>query len=503
MGNNQTKAQGPTTSTNRSAPAPPAQNPNFTPVAPSAPPSSSAPPPGFTPSILFKGLYSGSDSKPSSFQPTPTVSGDEVVEVNAIYARDYVLQGVTNQGHILVSIHTNQLASQEKRPPFELVIVLDISGSMSGAPLETAKKTIAHVVESLEDDDILHFVTYNGAAHTVFRDGRAKDREQLIKQVEAVSASGSTNMWAGLTSAAHLLETSTQTGGLRSVFLFSDGHANGGGVTTADQFKAKVPALCSQGGFTISTFGLGTGFDAAVMEGIAQVGEGYYCYIEAPSEIARKVGVGLEGLTKCIATDSTLFLSGLGGCVVKQIVGHGNDKLLKGIPLGALRANNTVDILLEVEITPPSNDTVKEDSQVDVLKWELQWTNDGEKQTLEGNCSSVITTDRKNLELERALVVTAVTLREVADRDREIELALKQQKLEEAERLQKLNCVQLSSERLVTDQKCEMMLQKQCEQLTAMEEKPKSSWNLAHMMKSTGHRAKVSEYASAANYCQL
>ena len=61
--------------------------------------------------------------------------------------------------HALVSLKacTTTESDDETRPPVDLILVLDRSGSMSGTPLELVKKASEFVVDTLGEEDRVGF----------------------------------------------------------------------------------------------------------------------------------------------------------------------------------------------------------------------------------------------------------------------------------------------------------------------------------------------------------
>jgi len=86
----------------------------------------------------------------------------------------------------------------KKKQPLEISIVMDVSGSMSGTKLESAKKAIKKVLKHLTPEDKVHLVTFNGGSYTIFKNGDLREKENLQSQLEKLKASGSTNIMSGL-----------------------------------------------------------------------------------------------------------------------------------------------------------------------------------------------------------------------------------------------------------------------------------------------------------------
>ncbi len=77
---------------------------------------------------------------------------------------------VTYYNVIIMCWWSGHVELEQKRPPINLAIVLDRSGSMeSHKKLHNAKEAIIKVIEQLGHQDVLHLVLYGfGLAHFLF-----------------------------------------------------------------------------------------------------------------------------------------------------------------------------------------------------------------------------------------------------------------------------------------------------------------------------------------------
>ncbi|XP_022685429.1 uncharacterized protein LOC101769625 [Setaria italica] len=131
-----------------------------------------------------------------------------------------------------------------RRGPFDLVTVIDLSGSMRGEKLHLVKQAVGFVIDNLGPTDRLSVVSFSNDATRVVRlasmeaDGKASAK----RAVEALAAGGGTNIGEGLRVATLVLDDDSATNVLTCVTLLSDGRDGGSGNRTAP----------------IHTFGFGT-----------------------------------------------------------------------------------------------------------------------------------------------------------------------------------------------------------------------------------------------------
>ena len=86
-------------------------------------------------------------------------NGTDVVKVRTQTSNRYMKNDGNSQVGVLFTIESNK--SYGIRDPYELAIVLDRSGSMSGAKIENAKQAIINIIDQMIDGDIIHVIQYD------------------------------------------------------------------------------------------------------------------------------------------------------------------------------------------------------------------------------------------------------------------------------------------------------------------------------------------------------
>lgn len=97
-------------------------------------------------------------------------------------------------------------------------LVVDISGSMDGAPLEDTKKAVNNFIQNLGADINAGVVAFENTAHVVAP--ISDNHGMAIQGVNELFASGGTSIYSGLALAAEQLENSS---GKKIIILMSDG----------------------------------------------------------------------------------------------------------------------------------------------------------------------------------------------------------------------------------------------------------------------------------------
>lgn len=132
-----------------------------------------------------------------------------------------------------------------------IVLTLDVSGSMSGTPIEETKKASSNFINTvLEQDASIGIVTYDNVSDIV--SGFSTDRAALQSIVSGLYDGGGTNIEAGLRDAQWMLEKTDAK--KKIIVLMSDGEPNDGLVdedliTYADEIKKSGTIIYTIGFF--------------------------------------------------------------------------------------------------------------------------------------------------------------------------------------------------------------------------------------------------------------
>lgn len=176
--------------------------------------------------------------------------------------------------------------SYRQRPPANLVFLVDVSGSMDAPDkLPLVKDALMTLADNLGPNDCVSIVVYAGAAGIVLN---AADSPAAIKAaLDKLDAGGSTAGGEGIQLAYATARANMRPNGINRVILATDGDFNVG-ITDQGQLEQLIEQNRDDG-ITLTTLGFGQdNLNDAMMEAIADKGNGNYAYIDSPAE-ARKV----------------------------------------------------------------------------------------------------------------------------------------------------------------------------------------------------------------------
>lgn len=180
-----------------------------------------------------------------------------------------------------------------ERMPLNLAIVLDRSGSMSGAKLEQAKQAAMMLVDQLDRDDVLSVVLYDTEVNVAVSAGKLGDRRREIKRIiERIQTGGSTALYAGVEQGGRELREYLSKNRINRVMLLSDGIANVG--PSSNREIASLGSKLSRDGASVTTIGLGNDYNETLMTALAEASDANYYYVAdvegLPSVFEKELG---------------------------------------------------------------------------------------------------------------------------------------------------------------------------------------------------------------------
>lgn len=161
----------------------------------------------------------------------------------------------------------------------DIVLVLDVSGSMSGTPMEETKKASINFIDTILDEDAsIGIVTYDNSASML--SDFSVNETALTTAVSSIYDGGETNIESGLAQARSMLNTSNAK--KKIIVLMSDGEPNDGKegddlIAYADDIKDDGIIIYTLGFF--ESLGSYKSSAQILMEGIASDG----CHYEVAS----------------------------------------------------------------------------------------------------------------------------------------------------------------------------------------------------------------------------
>ncbi len=191
----------------------------------------------------------------------------------------------------------------DKRPPSNLVFLIDVSGSMNETnKLPLVKESLKMLVRQLGENDRVAMVVYAGNSGLVLDSTSAQKKDQILAALDRLGAGGSTNGEGGLRQAYAVAAANFIKNGTNRVILCTDGDWNVG--TTGTEDLVKLIEEKRKTGVFLSVFGFGMGnLRDEMMVKLAGKGNGNYGYVDTLKEAHKALVEQLSGTLVTVAKD--------------------------------------------------------------------------------------------------------------------------------------------------------------------------------------------------------
>ncbi|KAH8514213.1 hypothetical protein H0E87_007160 [Populus deltoides] len=201
-----------------------------------------------------------------------------------VYSKD-LFGGVLLQSPLLRDIDDRQMfcfylfpGNNQSMKAFrkEVIFIIDISRSMKGGPLESAKNGLLSSLQKLNPEDSFNIIAFNMETY-LFSSVMEQATEEAILEAtrwlnDKLTADGGTNILMPLKQAIKLLAETTNS--IPVIFLITDG-----AVEDERDICNFVKGYLTSGGSIsprISTFGIGTYCNHHFLRMLAQIGRGHF-----------------------------------------------------------------------------------------------------------------------------------------------------------------------------------------------------------------------------------
>lgn len=245
------------------------------------------------------------------------------------------------------------------RKAARLTFVIDVSGSMNRENrLGLAKQSIKLLLDQLKESDQVGIVVFGTEARVLLGHTPVSSRSIIEGAIEQLRPEGSTHTEAGLKLGYAQARQAFLAGAINRVMLVSDGVANVG-AKGPEEILAQIRIEKEQG-ITLTTLGFGLeGFNDALMEQLANQGDGNFAYIDTLEQAKRVLVEQLTNTLQVIAKDVKIQVN-FNPELVEQyrLLGYENrdiaddDFTNDAVDAGEVGSNHSVTALYEVRFKP-------------------------------------------------------------------------------------------------------------------------------------------------------
>ena len=207
------------------------------------------------------------------------------VTLTSQLGKPLMLSGEKQLNYLKIGLTGESNRDEKSRAPVNLAIVIDRSGSMQGAKLDHAKRAANLAITRLNRDDIISVVAYDDQVDVLVPATKVSDREMISRAIDALTPGNSTALFAGVSKGAAEVRKFHDQKRVNRIILLSDGLANVG--PSAPEELGELGASLRREGISVTTLGLGLGYNEDLMAQLARRSDGNHAFVETPEQLSR------------------------------------------------------------------------------------------------------------------------------------------------------------------------------------------------------------------------
>jgi Ca-activated chloride channel family protein len=240
-----------------------------------------------------------------------------------------------------------------------LTFVIDVSGSMEGEHrLGLVQRSLRFLLQQLRPTDRVGVIEYGSSARKLLDPTPLSRKGEILAVIDALRIEGSTNLEHGLDLGYELAAAHFDPKATNRVVACTDGVANNGATEPVELLKG-VKDRASKG-IWLSVLGFGMGnVNDALMEKLADSGNGNYAYIDDFAEAKKTFSEKLAGMLEVVAADAKVQVEFEARTVSGfRLLGYENRHVANRdfrndkVDAGELGAGHQVTALYEISIKP-------------------------------------------------------------------------------------------------------------------------------------------------------
>jgi Ca-activated chloride channel family protein len=264
--------------------------------------------------------------------------------------RPVLLAGPAQRAVIKVALAAPLVPREGERPPVNLALVLDRSGSMSGMKLENAREAAIEALHRLGLQDRFSLVIYDDEVETLVPAGPVRSIEAIEARIRGIRSGGNTALFGAVSQGAAEVRKHGESPFVHRVILLSDGLANVGPSSPDD--LARLGAALLKEGISVTTVGVGTDFNEDLMSRLAERSDGNHYFVESSRDLSRIFAAELGDVLSVVARRVIIDIECPEGVRPLRIIGRDGqirDRQVE-IRMNQLYGGQEKYALIEVEI---------------------------------------------------------------------------------------------------------------------------------------------------------
>ena len=289
------------------------------------------------------------------------------VKLEVAMAEPLILAGKKNTTFLKVGLTGFDFTKDsEDRAPVNVAIVLDKSGSMDGEKIIKAREAAKMAIQRLNENDIVSVILYDSTVRVIVPATKVSDKEAICAQIDRINANGSTALFAGVSKGAAEIRKFINKERVNRVLLLSDGQANIGPKSPGA--LGELGGSLIKDGISVSTIGLGSGYNEDLMFKLADRSDGNHAFAENGVDLVRIFDAEFGEILSVVAQEVLVKIECSDGVRPVRVIGR--DAEISGatatVLLNQLYSGQEKYIVMEVEVPAGRAKTTRKVASVEL-----------------------------------------------------------------------------------------------------------------------------------------
>jgi Ca-activated chloride channel family protein len=225
----------------------------------------------------------------------------DAMELEVGLAQPVLPAGRRNVAHLRVSLIGVRLPEPAQRAPVNVCLAIDRSGSMRGERLANARQGAIAALRLLGPRDIVSVVAYDDVVEVMVPATHASDRDSIEAGIRRLEPGGRAALFAGVVKCQGELRKHLGRDRGGRIIVLSHGSADVGPSSPSE--LGALGAQLADEGITVSTVGLGAGYNDDLMSELSTRSDGGHLFVERAEELGGFLDGELAAASAVVARD--------------------------------------------------------------------------------------------------------------------------------------------------------------------------------------------------------
>ena len=322
-----------------------------------------------------------------------SVHAGELVELDTRLSQGVLKQNESQKVYLRIGIKGRPLPQDRERNPINVALVIDRSGSMKGSKIVKAREAAKMAINRLGGRDAASVIVFDNRVDTLVSARRVFDHSLFKSRIDTVRTGGQTAIFAAVKAAARQLRTYKRAGQPSRVILLSDGQANVGPRRAFD--FAELGRLLGGEGISVTTIGLGRGYNEDLMSQLASASDGNHAFARTGDDLTRIFNEEFDDVLSVAAHDIEVIIETRGGVTPLRTLGRRGDISANRTRIKLNQVYSTSEFSLQLELRIASDIAV---GDVELANVTVRYTApDGTRRSVQANVTGRFSSNEREV----------------------------------------------------------------------------------------------------------